>query len=351
MQNKEIQRTVYLDFLRILSTIAVIVIHVSASYIYTDLGSFEWHINNIYDSIVRWAVPVFIMISGALFLDVNRPLDIKKLYTKNIFRLVSAYIFWSVLYAWEYADRSLESMIIAILKGHYHMWYIPMMIGIYIMVPILKKVVESREITRYFLAIVLLFSFLCPDILDSMCQSKIAIISGIGQACYNVLNNTMFLLAIGYLFYFVCGHCLNSIELGEKCRRTIYAMGILGGGITIMFTALVSLRDQVMTEEFYGYFKINVMFEAIAIFVFVKYKLANMIITREGEKIVCQMSKYCFGIYLIHVLILGKLQNSGVNILFVNPVLGVPASVLIVFCISFLFSFLLYHIPVLKKIV
>lgn len=63
-------RVIYLDILRIIAAFFIVVLHTAV----TSLDSFgttswEWNVSNFYDSISRWAVPVFVMISGALFLN------------------------------------------------------------------------------------------------------------------------------------------------------------------------------------------------------------------------------------------------------------------------------------------
>ena len=60
----------YLDFLRVLSMFAVIILHVAAqNFEKVTIGSFAWNVFNITDSLVRWSVPILIMISGVFFLD------------------------------------------------------------------------------------------------------------------------------------------------------------------------------------------------------------------------------------------------------------------------------------------
>ena len=46
-----------------------------------------------------WAVPIFIMVSGALFLDKSKDISIKKLYGKYILRLVLILIIFGTLYS------------------------------------------------------------------------------------------------------------------------------------------------------------------------------------------------------------------------------------------------------------
>lgn len=88
-------RTVYFDVLRIIAICAVVVLHMSAqNFVESGVDTPEWQALNFYDSIVRWSVPVFVMISGALFLDGEN--SIGKLYKKNIARIPVAFIFWSI---------------------------------------------------------------------------------------------------------------------------------------------------------------------------------------------------------------------------------------------------------------
>ena len=97
---KNRKRVIYLDYLRILATFSVVVLHVAAQNWYdTPIQSAEWKIYNFYNSCVRWAVPAFVMISGALFLDPDKKIRTKDIFCKSIFRMILAYFFWAFIYA------------------------------------------------------------------------------------------------------------------------------------------------------------------------------------------------------------------------------------------------------------
>ena len=127
----EKQRIIYLDYLRAIATVSVIILHVAATgWLSYDITSIEWNAINIYDSIVRWTVPVFLMISGALFL--KKDVSIKDLYIKYIPKMATVYMFWSAFYVFvEFFlfdpgyPISTPLIINRFIEGHFHLWYIP----------------------------------------------------------------------------------------------------------------------------------------------------------------------------------------------------------------------------------
>ena len=84
----------YIDILRIIACFSVIMLHASAQAWYSlPVDSFGFKVANSYDALFRFGVPVFVMISGALFLAPEKEPDVKKLYRHNILRLAILYIF------------------------------------------------------------------------------------------------------------------------------------------------------------------------------------------------------------------------------------------------------------------
>ena len=147
------ERSWYLDYMRIIATLAVIMIHVS-SYRFqaVKVTSTEWAAMNFYDSIARYAVPVFLMLSGALFLHEDKKIDIKIIYEKYILRIITAFIFWSLLYVvYINYDKGWQKILTGFIEGYTHMWYIFLIVGLYMIIPFLKQINVSQKLTRYFL--------------------------------------------------------------------------------------------------------------------------------------------------------------------------------------------------------
>ncbi len=153
----DVERIAYLDYIRVIATFAVIIIHVVAqNWKNVSVNSVQWMIFDIYNGITKWAVPVFVMISGVVFLN-KKSTDLGK----YILRLCLAFVFWSIIYYFFFGGG-----LISLLVGRYHMWFIPMIVGLYICTPVIRKITEDEVITNYFMMIALVFVFLLPWIIS-----------------------------------------------------------------------------------------------------------------------------------------------------------------------------------------
>lgn len=345
METTKSDRTVYFDYLRVFSTFAMMILHISVQNWYvTDVNSFEWQVFNFFDSIVRWSVPVFVMISGSLFL--NREIPLSKIYSKYIFRLIVSFVVWSVIYSM-FDDGSITLKISSVIQGHYHMWFIPMIIGLYICIPFIKAIVKNEFRIKYFLLLALIFSFVIPEIMTLASDFGNELIIKIANAINSSINNMNVKIVLGYTGYFILGYSLNKISITKKQQTIIYILGLLGFVCTIGLDLLVALKTQTSCSNYYDNFTVNVLLEAMAVFTWFKYKRYDY---ERINNIMQRLSKYSFGAYLIHALIIEQLNiRIGLNTLSFNPVLAVISISTLVFVVSFLISSILNHISVIKK--
>ncbi|MEE1323104.1 MAG: acyltransferase family protein, partial [Bacteroidales bacterium] len=83
----EKKRLVYLDLIRVIATFCVIIVHVFATDFYVNIGSYNWFISALGCNLFRWASPLFVMISGVIFLqptkEVSYSILLKKTYSKT----------------------------------------------------------------------------------------------------------------------------------------------------------------------------------------------------------------------------------------------------------------------------
>lgn len=340
-------RTEYFDYLRVIATFFVVFAHVSCEVWYTtDISSFEWTVLNIFDSSAKWAVAIFVMISGALFLGGNP--SIKKIYTKYISRMLTAFLFWSILYAIVnsiFYGFELKSFIMQVIGGHYHLWFIFMITGVYILIPLLKKFTESMELLQYFLILSVIFAVIIPYIIDIL-----GVFSPSLSTTANALVSQMqFTFTLGYVGYFLAGYYFNKIELSKKVTYIIYILGIIGFILTITLTSWVSAVKQEPLDLFYQPFTLNLLLMSIAVFVFAKNHLNHIPASEKQKKLVRDLSKYSFGVYLVHVLIIEVMDVVfHVNFMFTTPLISIPLLSIFITILSFGISIAISRIPILK---
>ena len=308
---------------------------------------------NLYDGVVRWGVPVFTMISGALFLSPDRKITVKALYVKSILRIVAAFLVWSVFYAVvAYLQNGrLTGAIGQVFTGHYHQWFLFMLVGLYIIVPLLRRITVSREATSYFLAVAFFFSFVIPlALLTLQCADRLLDTPiSLHDYAKNIYDKVHFHFAVGYSFYFVLGYYLHTAVIQKKTERAIYLLGILGFAATVILTKAASDYNGSPVEAFYGNFTCNVLLESIAMFIFAKQRMHRIIRTDKARALVKTLAKYSFGVYLVHPFFLETLSRLGWETTSFFPPISIPTIALSVFALSLCTSALLNRIPILNK--
>lgn len=347
-QVKNKKRDYNLDLLRILASFMVILIHVSAYSWYTvPSNSFEFNVYNFFDSISRSAVPIFIMISGIFFLNSSKEKDIKTIFKKYILKLVLLFLIWSSIYyiydvLMNKANFNLKDLLIKTINGHYHFWYIPTIIGLYILSPILIKITQNsnRKIFKYFF-ILFLTSCLLKTI--SFCTFVPYI---------NTLNVILSKLPIDlicqYYSYFLLGYFLYNFNISKKKRNIIYLMGILSIIACTLLTFLISEYEKNNIVSFYDYFSIFTFFEACALFLFFKHNYFKS--EKIYRKQITTISNCTLGIYIIHILIMNLLFDFNIiKITDFTPILSIPLISILIFIFSLIITFILKKLNIKGK--
>ena len=340
-------RIVAFDALRIIAAFAVIVTHIAAQRFYLDsYPSVEWTVRNFYHSLCRWDVPVFVMISGALFLDVSREVKIKKLYTKNIFRIITVFLFWSIVYVLYdgLGNKGFISVLERIIQGHFHLWFLKMLIGLYVAVPILRVIVSNKKIEQYFIGIALLTAYLYP-----MCIQIMGYLNDTGKYLLAMSYSGLdFHIASGYVGYFLLGHYVHTYEMKKSYIRGIYALGVLSIFTVFILTQCASDTIGGPYTGFYEYLNVFTMFETVSIFLFVK----NIHFAPKYCSILRNISNASLGIYLIHALVMQmECDYFGIGNSPLMPALLIPCDALLTFVVSYVIIEILIRIPVVNKII
>lgn len=349
---KSIRRIYYLEVLRVVACLAVVMIHASCVYLGKDMGSFNYWVGNVLDGMSRVAVPLFVMISGALMLDEKYAYKAEKL-KKHIVKLAVFFVFWSAFYtlifgivvqAMKGEPINVLDIIVSLVKGHYHLWFIYLIIGLYLILPLLRLWVKkvNKKYVQYFIVLSMIFTFALPQIIQ---------VGGYYNGGFGVfkelLENKIALYYVGgYTTYFLLGWYLNNFDLKKK--KLIYCLGIIGAFVTIMGTYVLFVTTG-RALQLYNNLGLNVLFMSIALFVFIRNRFSGAGVKERG--MVKVVSKYSLGIYAIHALIVEvaylALDRIGSSLAIIN----IPIVFVLAFSISLLLSFIASKIPLLKRLV
>lgn len=346
-------RVYYYDILRALACMMVVMIHVTSRFSEAAVGSVNFFVGNLINLPCRIAVPLFIMLSGALMLDESYACTSKKVL-KHILKIVVFYVFWSLFFALytqveavlvHHRPFSPHSLLAAFFAGHYHLWFCFMIVGLYLIVPLLRLWVkdENCRTVEYFMLLAFLSAYFLPKVF-SIGGTVFPFLAN----AQTVLNQARLKYVGGYTLYFILGWYLSRVDLFSKR----ISVGVFFGGFAVWYGLTVRLsfaRGEVV--KLHDYISVFPLVCAVAVFSFVKACFGQKSASgRFLSRAVQFISRHSFGVYGVHPLFIS------LSLLLPFPILqsvffGTPVLFVSVFSLALAVSFLFSKVPLLKKVV
>lgn len=330
----EKSRIIYLDILRIISIFAVIFIHIATSinFKYGHINFDWWWVGNFYNSFSRWCVPILVMVSGILLLDPKKDDGIKTFLKKRFNKLVIPLLIWGVIYTiFKFRENILQGYSLpwlAIAKSfvigptYFHLWFLYMLLGLYLLTPVLKIFIKnaSRNYIRYFL----ILWFISTGII--LFSSKFA----------GIKPSIEVYFFTGFVGYYVLGYYLKDLNIEKKNRILIYIAAIASGILTMFGTYILTQNKGTFVDIFNTYYSPNVMMMSVGMFIFVKNINWNNLLQNNYQlkKIILYVSSLSFGIYLIHPMLIELIKPFRFYSEAFPPLLGIPIVSIIIMLAS-----------------
>ena len=330
----------YLQWLRLFGAAAVVLMHTAASrWQAVPVDSAQWLALTGWDSLVRWPVPVFVMITGAIFLP--RKTTVREALCRYVPRMALAYLIWATVYALHSASpgAGFRELIHAAASGHYHLWYLPYLCGVYLMLPFLQKIAEDERLTVQLLGLSLVIAQGIPWVVDLAA----VLLPDWSKALRAVENHLHFTFFFDLMSLLLLGHLLASREFSPKARRLLWVAGILSIPLTLAGTLWLTGVTGSPSSIFFDHASPTTLCAGAALFVFAKYHLTAL----PGWA--AWLADRSFGVYLIHVLVLELLAERGWDVLAFAPGWWTPVLALAVFAVSALAAAILQKVPLLGK--
>lgn len=319
-----------MDFLKVIACIFVVTLHVTAFYLMNSIesGGFNLFSSTIISVFTRVSVPIFVMISGRYL--IKNYTTKKDFYVKRLPRALVPLIFWNIIYTlFRFIidpNLNLQSLLKDILMGgaSIHLWYLYLLVLLYILTPFIVDIKNSlsKKSFRNLSILILFIGFLCELI----------------RMATGFLNIPLY-YPVEFLGYFLMGFILKDykVKASYKFLSLFILLCLFGASLSIY---LLSIRSN-FALYFHTSLNPPVLFATLSLYIFF-----NNIQIKKSK--FSELSKYTFGIYGVHILILSIISRFvTVN----NALLGIILATSVTFILSLLLCIILRKIPFMKKII
>lgn len=385
--DKCIKREVWVDWLRVFACLLVMVVHSSEPFyldgydtlILTD-ADLIWA--SAIDSAARMSVPLFVIASSYLLFPLRYSSG--EFFKRRAVRILIPFVVWSVVYALCYGDplTNLSTLLLNFNFTASHLWFVYMLVGIYILMPILSpwaKDVSKKELKVY-LALWLLTTII-PLIRDIMSLGNVSFIMGPSfiprQADYPLWGECSW--NPNGTFYYISG-CIGYLLAGLYFRRFVGDMkwkkvlivslpllligfGVIEGGFVLkalsksegIFPIRGDWGNTIWMETTWHNETLGVALMTLGTVVLLKK------IKTDGmfyQKMIVPISKASYGMYLMHLMLLPVVSNALRHVLGIGEegLLGfmtTPTIILLTALVTFILtafvSIVIQHIPKIGK--
>ena len=335
----------WINNLRLVALYAVIILHVT-SLLLMQCGKVsmnDWLVADFFNAIVRFAVPAFVMVTGALLL--HREYEIGDFLKKRLVRVVVPFIFWSLVYV-GYSlyneDITFTNNVWANVKlvlhqlktgSSYHLWYVYMLIGLYFFIPVIGKFVRhatEKEIL-YFLAIWFVVMLITQPYLSR----------------YNPSVDMHYFA--GFAGYLVLGHYLAFKNFNVK-RLRLWMMLLFTASVLLIAIGSWLIADSKQWPGTMFFEPVNPAVVLLAGSAFVIFKLSAPKLSPVVVRIRDFAGGFNYGIYLAHALVLYLLEDPlGISYKLCTPVIAIPVTALICFITTLMIVWVVNKVPFVGK--
>lgn len=309
------KRILNLDIARTIGIILVVLCH-SVEYIY-NMDLQNWLSISLKAKIFRTVmftcgrlgVPIFLLISGYLLLSRNYEDDkaVLKFYKNNLVSILITTEIWIIIYniflkIYDKCDFKVMTLIREMFFIEYvplkNMWYMPMIIGVYIAIPFLSKVIHSFSLKTIKIPMIITFliMFVSPTVNVILQTTKL-----------NQVGNVLDVSFLGgiYGIYMLLGYLSHENKFEKINNKILIHVGV----ISFTFACLIQM---------YSYHKLNVyniwydspflLICCICLFELIK-RIKSEKMPCCMKKIITYISKISLAIFFIHLIVEIILKN------------------------------------------
>lgn len=359
------ERIVFLDYLRLMACFMVMVIHALEPY-YIDFSNGDLSIATrsdavwvcVYEGLARSCVPLFVIASCYLLFPLK--VETGRFLRRRASRILIPFFIWSLFYVWHF-NGNIKEMCFNFPMAAGHLWFVPMLFGLYLAMPLLSPWAEKagkREI-RMWIGVWLftaLFPYLRRISLAFVGDPSFGSIAYLwGECPWNGFGT--FYHVSGFFGYMLIALYIRRFVSQFSWSKTLaVALPLFAAGFAIMACGLYFRipADGFPVREPYAaavdfetcieYCSLGVAAAVVGLFLVIRK------ITADGtfyRRVIVPLSEASYGTYLIHMIALAPVSAALKGV--VPMPLAVMAVASIAFVSSSLVSFAVRKIPFIGK--
>ena len=299
-------RVLYFDVLNVVACIAVIFLHHNGMvHNYSQGVAGAWGQSLIVEVLAYFAVPIFLMLTGATLMEYRKRYDTRTFFRKRLSRVLVPFIIWSIIvfiYAVWRGRYPLEELTVTTVlnslltqESMLVYWFFPVIISIYLAMPILSLLTKkANRKWLWYMAIVGMVTYsIIPPIFDAL----------------GLKINSGYLFPLtgsgGYIIYPILGYLLATEKnIKTKWFVIICAAAVLMLALRYVVTYFLTVQEGSSNYLLSEYVYITSIIPAVAVFMIAQRIPWNRYIKGKSVAVLAAISGCSLGIYLIHMLIL-----------------------------------------------
>lgn len=344
MLNTDENKKTWISVANVFACIGVLVLHCDGIYHTFPQGRL-WYTSSFLQTLFYWPVPVFFMITGATLINYRNKYSTAVFLKKRIRRTVVPFLCWSIIwmlechFVGEWSVGGIKGVIEGIINTTYNSvyWFFIPLFSIYLSMPLLSAI--NRELRNSVFLYIVVVTFIFTSVLP------------VTFSLLGMQYNSGLQVAVsggGYVLWVLLGYLIAQNDILPRYRYLSYILAIIGSTIQYFGTTALSFADGALNSTLKGYNNFPAVLQGVGVFIAFKYIPWEKIL-KKGKYLFLSMSKYTFGVYLIHMFFV---SNAPVMLgIDTASILWRIGGAVLIFIICEIICVGISKIPVLKRII